>query len=723
MSREPSLDDARRVLRESFGYDAFRPGQERAVGAVLGSRDTLVILPTGGGKSICYQVPALMLPGLTVVISPLISLMKDQVDALEARGLPATFINSTLTANEVADRFARAARGEFKLVYLAPERFDVGSAAERLRAMGVSLLAVDEAHCISEWGHDFRPSYLRIHRVRQQLGTPPTIALTATATSEVRRDIVRQLALAEPETVITGFDRRNLRYSVVRTRTENDKDLALTQALHDSQGLAVVYASTRRAVERITQMLGRRKVRAVGYHAGLDDAHRREVQEAFMREEARVIVATNAFGMGIDKPNVRLVVHHAMPGTLEAYYQEAGRAGRDGLQSECVLLHAFRDRFTHEFFIKSAYPERDTVEAVYAELRRAADGTGLAGVSAADVASITRGSIKEREAESALRVLAQGQAIIKESATSSRLWVRLLASPDRIKRELGEGREAERDLLRSLWRAAGSRLQTGAAIDPDGLPPGFGGALGVSSLLEWLQSQQFVVWERTGGGIRLRDPGAPLSRFDIDWDSLDRHRRADMNKLDYVQRYAYATSCRRGFLLRYFGDPAAMRTCDGCDVCLGTQLTVEGTRAEPEEGSPKRPRSEVRRSGRPARRARTPGGGTSPRSGGAQAARGGGGNGNGAASASTALSDEVDPAAVDPVLVGALRTLRTSIARREKLPAYCIFPDRTLVEMAARKPGSLAALAAVHGVGPAKLEKYGELFLAAMRGVDVDGGA
>jgi ATP-dependent DNA helicase RecQ len=707
MSREPSLENARRVLRQSFGYDAFRPGQERAVGAVLSGRDTLVILPTGGGKSICYQVPALMLPGLTVVISPLISLMKDQVDALEARGLPATFINSTLTSNEVADRFARAARGELKLVYLAPERFDVGSAAERLRAMGVSLLAVDEAHCISEWGHDFRPAYLRIRQVRERLGAPPTVALTATATAEVRRDIVRQLALSEPETVITGFDRRNLRYSVVRTRTESDKDLALTQALRESEGLAVVYASTRRAVERITQMLGRRKIRAVGYHAGLDDAHRRDVQEAFMREEARVIVATNAFGMGIDKPNVRLVVHHAMPGTLEAYYQEAGRAGRDGLQSECVLLHAFRDRFTHEFFIKSSYPERETVETVYTELRRAADNTGLARLSTADIASVTRGQVKEREAESALRVLVQGRAIVNEPSTANRLWVRLLASPDRIKRELGEGREAERDLLRALWRVVGSRIQNGATIDPAGLPPGFGGAQGVSALLEELQSRQFVVWERTGGGLRLRDPGAPLSKFPIDWDSLDRHRRADMDKLDSMQRYAYATGCRRGFLLRYFGDPAAMRSCDGCDICLGTHLTVEGTPPEKTEEAASRPRSVVKRSGRAPRQPRT-----------ASAT-----NGKRSTAADSSLSDEIDPSAVDLVLIGALRTLRTTLAREEKLPAYCIFPDRTLIEMAARKPDSMAALATVRGVGPAKLEKYGELFLGAIRGVDGTGSA
>src|SRR5919201_5419965 len=231
MPERPTIEHARAALRTHFGYQEFRPGQERAVASVLEGRDTLVVLPTGGGKSVCYQVPALLLPGLTVVVSPLISLMKDQVDALTARGLPAAFINSTLTPGEVSDRLARAQRGELKLLYVAPERFDLGNAAERLRAIGVSLLAVDEAHCISEWGHDFRPSYLRMGRVRESLGSPPTVALTATATPEVRRDIIHQLRLASPTTVITGFDRRNLRYNVVRTRTEADKDGALVETL------------------------------------------------------------------------------------------------------------------------------------------------------------------------------------------------------------------------------------------------------------------------------------------------------------------------------------------------------------------------------------------------------------------------------------------------------------------------------------------------------------
>src|SRR4051794_25963167 len=345
MTVSHTIVDARAALREHFGYPAFRPGQEAAVESVLAGKDTLVVLPTGGGKSLCYQVPALMLPKLTVVISPLISLMKDQVDALAKRGLPATFVNSTLSSSQISDRISRALRGDVKLLYVAPERFDAGRTAERLRDAGVSLLAVDEAHCISEWGHDFRPSYLRISEVRAKLGNPPTVALTATATPHVRGDIVAQLKLESPTTIITGFDRTNLTYNVMPTKNDQEKDDALVHLLRSNDGLAVVYASTRKAVERIAHLLERSRIPAAAYHAGLDDKKRHEVQDAFMTEKVRAIVATNAFGMGIDKPNVRLVLHYAMPGTLEAYYQEAGRAGRDGKPAQCFLMHAFPDRF------------------------------------------------------------------------------------------------------------------------------------------------------------------------------------------------------------------------------------------------------------------------------------------------------------------------------------------------------------------------------------------
>ena len=674
----PTIEQARETLHRAFGYGDFRAGQEKAVRAVLHGRDTLVILPTGGGKSLCYQVPALLLPGLTVVVSPLISLMKDQVDALTARGLPAAYINSTLSASQVSDRLSRAQRGELKMLYVAPERFDQGSAAERLRRMGVSLLAIDEAHCISEWGHDFRPSYLRIRAVREALGNPPVVALTATATPEVREDIAYQLELRNPETVITGFDRQNLHYHVMPTKNEAEKDLALVQTLCDIDGLAVVYASTRRAVERITGVLERARVPVVGYHAGLDDTHRQEVQEAFMTEQVRVIVATNAFGMGIDKPNVRLVVHHAMPGTLEAYYQEAGRAGRDGQHSDCVLLHSFPDRFTHEFFIRSAHPERKIIEQVYALLQRRADRTGLVEASPRDLMSLLPGKVSDREVESALRVLGRGGALVDEPESSDSVFIRLLATPERIKRELPAEPGMEREVLRALWRAVGKAIQTGALVDLSGLPPGFGGSQGVVPLLDALQARQFLTWERSGGGTRLTRPHSPLSSFGLDWPGLDKRRRAELSKLDAVQRYAYTTGCRRAFVLRYFGDAAAGTACSGCDNCLGVHREVERT------ARPRRSSGDRRRRGRSATESATP-----------------------------APDPVVGPA--EAPLFEALRTLRSDLAREEQVPAYVVFPDRTLAEMAVRRPRTLAGMSDIRGVGPTKLDKYGERFLDLIR--------
>jgi ATP-dependent DNA helicase RecQ len=679
-----TLDDARAALREHFGYPAFRPGQESAVESVLAGRDTLVVLPTGGGKSLCYQVPALMLPKLTVVISPLISLMKDQVDALAARGLPATFVNSTLSSSQISDRLARAVRGEVKLLYVAPERFDAGSTAERLRDAGVSLLAVDEAHCISEWGHDFRPSYLRIAQVREKLGWPPTIALTATATPRVRTDIVAQLKLDAENTIITGFDRTNLSYSVVPTRTDAEKDDALVQLLRGTDGLAVVYASTRKAVERIAALLDRAKIPAAAYHAGLDDERRHDVQDAFMGEKVRAIVATNAFGMGIDKANVRLVIHYAMPGTLEAYYQEAGRAGRDGLPAACYLLHAFPDRFTHEFFIKGAYPERDVVDEVYGVLQRNVDAAGSVDLGADDIAARMKAKSSGREVESALRILTQAGAYKVELEGGARVMVRLLAAPERIKRELGASDDSlELGILRAMWRVAGSALNDGAAIDLDGLPPGFGSTGGAIPLLDALQSRQFLEWRRCGSGATLTAPRKPLTAFKIDWAVIDRRRKNDLQKLDAMQQYAYTKGCRRGFVLRYFGDPAARTTCSGCDNCLDSRVDIEQGAAPSLRGAAK-PRSRRKDDKRaPAR-------------------------------------DEDAPvlSGADEALLARLRDLRRTISREEQVPAYVVFADRTLAEMAVRRPTNEAALGQIRGVGPVKIEKYGERFLDVLRSAD-----
>ncbi|MCL6643818.1 MAG: RecQ family ATP-dependent DNA helicase [Dehalococcoidia bacterium] len=367
------LRRARAVLRDVFGYGSFRPGQEAVIADVLAGRDTLVVMPTGGGKSICYQVPALVLErGLTLVVSPLLALMKDQVDALRAMGVPAAAITSMQEPEEQRAVLAACAQGRVRLLYVAPERFQSGAFLAALRGLEVARLAVDEAHCISQWGHDFRPSYRDLGALRERLGFPPTVALTATADPLVRQDITERLRLREPAVHVAGFDRPNLRLETLRVSSLGEKAEAVAEELAGLRGAsAIVYCATRRRTEDLAAELQRRGIRCAAYHAGMADTDRRRVQDAFARDAVRVIVATNAFGMGIDKPDVRLVVHHDLPDSLESYYQEAGRAGRDGDPARCLLISSPRDRGLREYFIDMAHPSAERVLEIYRALAAA----------------------------------------------------------------------------------------------------------------------------------------------------------------------------------------------------------------------------------------------------------------------------------------------------------------------------------------------------------------
>ncbi|MCY3544536.1 MAG: DNA helicase RecQ [Chloroflexi bacterium] len=345
------------LLRQYFGYDEFRPLQEEIIDSVLRGRDTLVIMPTGGGKSLCYQLPALKFDGITLVVSPLIALMKDQVDALKANGIAAEFINSTLTFAEIRRVQEWAYSGNLKILYLAPERLALPDFQAFLRGLSVSLVAVDEAHCISEWGHDFRPDYRMLGDLRRNMPDVPFIALTATATERVRRDIVSQLGLSAHQEYIASFDRPNLRYDV---RPKQQAFAQLTDLLRERKGeSAIIYCFSRNDTEELADNLRRQGFNALPYHAGMDADVRRVNQERFIRDEVNIIAATIAFGMGIDKPDVRLVVHQELPKTLEAYYQQTGRAGRDGLQSDCVLFYSYGDKIKQDFFIEQI---RDAAE-------------------------------------------------------------------------------------------------------------------------------------------------------------------------------------------------------------------------------------------------------------------------------------------------------------------------------------------------------------------------
>jgi ATP-dependent DNA helicase RecQ len=348
------MADLRESLQTLFGLDDFRPSQREVVEDVLRGKDVLCVMPTGAGKSLCYQLPAAVQGGLSIVVSPLISLMQDQVQQLRDEGIPALMLNSGMPADEARQTMAQLHQGYAGLLYVAPERFFAAGFQSLMEKMQPRLLAVDEAHCISQWGHDFRPEYSQLGEVRKRLGNPPTIALTATATDDVRADIIRRLGLNEPTIVITGFDRPNLLYEARRLPKVSEKDVALLDLLGQSAGSAIVYCATRKNVDQVTMLLGSqlRDRTVLAYHAGIEASTRSGNLEKFMSTPRAIAVATNAFGMGINKPDIRLVAHYNVPGTLEAYYQEAGRAGRDGQPARCVMLFSFQDRFTQEFFIK-----------------------------------------------------------------------------------------------------------------------------------------------------------------------------------------------------------------------------------------------------------------------------------------------------------------------------------------------------------------------------------
>ncbi len=338
------------TLKKHFGYDEFRPLQKEIIERVLAGNDCVVLMPTGGGKSLCFQLPTLMLPGMTIVISPLISLMKDQVDTLHANGISADLINSSLSQDEIATVMERARTGQLKLLYLAPERLSVPGFEDFLHELHISLIAIDEAHCISEWGHDFRPDYRNLKMLRKKFPRTPIIALTATATENVRKDIIKQLDLPEAQMFISSFNRPNLSYEVLPKKDSFGSILALLRDYRDES--IIIYCFSRRDTESLVDKLIAHGFSAAAYHAGLTAGKRMENQERFIRDEIHIMVATIAFGMGIDKPDVRLVIHHSLPKSIEGYYQETGRAGRDGLPARCVLFFSYADKFKHDFFIE-----------------------------------------------------------------------------------------------------------------------------------------------------------------------------------------------------------------------------------------------------------------------------------------------------------------------------------------------------------------------------------
>jgi len=554
-------------LKETFGHVDFRRGQQEAIEAILAGKDALVVMPTGAGKSLCYQLPAMYMSGVTIVVSPLIALMKDQVDDLTDRGLSATFINSSISSSEINNRLSDVARGKYKLLYIAPERFYDKNFVSALRGMNVSLFAVDEAHCISEWGHDFRPSYLRLKEAIEAIGRPPVVALTATATPDVRDDIVRALNLDNPFILVTGFDRPNLNYGVFRASPTDkiEKVLSLVQKV---AGPAIVYAGTRDAVDNLREILEVNDVSVVSYHAGMDKDEREESQRRFMKDEVRVMVATNAFGLGIDKSNIRLVVHLDLPGTIESYYQEAGRAGRDGLPSYAVLLYHPSDRYLREFFLEGENPSPELIKEVYKFLT----------FQSGDVIHTTYNEIlngislkaPELAIGTAMKALEHGGYISRPREGAREARVQLLFSLEEVDKKVSPKAKVQRNVWEALRDMYGKKLEQGLRFSPEELVRAKDLSRdSLSRSLKALTDKGFLVYEPPfrGQEIYLKTVVGP-SELKLDWTALKEKRRREEKKLNLMEGYVFMLGCRRNFILRYLGDTATADRCQACDNCL-----------------------------------------------------------------------------------------------------------------------------------------------------------
>lgn len=565
-------------LKKFWGFDAFRPGQDEVVKSVFDGNETLVLFPTGGGKSLCYQVPATVFEGMTLVISPLVALMQDQVQALKAKGVSATFINSTIPSYEVEQRLVNARNGMYKLLYCAPERLKTTLWEAELPKLNIDLVAIDEAHCISEWGHDFRPSYREIRSSLESIADETRwIALTATATPEVQKDIVGSLGFEKPNVISRGFSRPNLKWWVVRSEKKKQKlEESVKKGAQKGDGL--IYGGTRKNCEHLAERFTRMGIKTEAYHAGVESEKRKAIQQRWITGETPLVAATNAFGMGIDKPDCRYVIHEEMPYSLEAYYQEAGRAGRDGDESFPILLYRESDYIKADERLDQSYPTLDELNHAYQVLCDSfhlAVGSEMQESSSFDVEQIKkRGQLSYGKAMSSMRLLDQFGIIAMQQEVKPAVGIQFTLSSSGLKTFREKCNNDEKaEFTDKLERMFGSmafhdmvQLDEEYVLDKLGIRRN---AL-VKALNVLMQNDQILVFEMHKERTLVKVLEARSRKLPFTRKEVESHRNNLFRKLEQMHGYVLTETCREVYLRNYFGDTSA-KPCGHCDNCLRSE--------------------------------------------------------------------------------------------------------------------------------------------------------